>query len=147
VAEPDQLALHPPVPVGAENGVTSCDLRIFMDQATEPITAQNPDVGIRSRRNRMPGRRPLLQRPMRPMRVVMIDVLAEDQPQVPLVGDQRPVQALAAGAGDPPFGDRVRTRRPDRCPDDPHRGRGEHGVERRSELVSRSLIRNLRPSA
>jgi hypothetical protein len=39
------------MPVGAENGVTSCDLRIFMDQATEPITAQNPDVGIRSGRN------------------------------------------------------------------------------------------------
>jgi hypothetical protein len=88
---------------------------VLADQATEPITVQNPDAGIRSGRNRMPGRRPLMQRPMRPMRVVMIGVLAEDQPQLPLVGDQHPVQALAAGAGDPPFGDRVgphRQRRP-----------------------------------
>ena len=51
----------------------------------------------------MPGRRPLRQRPMRPVRVVVIGVLAEDQPQVPLVGDQHPVQALA---GDPSFRDR-----------------------------------------
>jgi hypothetical protein len=77
--------------VGAENGVTSCDLRIFMDQATEPITAQNPDVGIRSGRNRMPGRRPLLQRPMRPMRVVVPGVLSQD-PAAMLV-------VLAATAG------------------------------------------------
>jgi hypothetical protein len=57
---------------------------------------------------RTPGRRVLLQRPMWPMSVVMIDVLIKDQPQVPLAGDQHPVQALAPGAGDPAFRDRVR---------------------------------------
>ena len=31
---------------------------------------------------------------------------------MPLADDQHPVQALAAGAGDPPLGDRVRPRRP-----------------------------------
>ena len=47
--------------------------------------------------------KPLMQRPMRPVRVVMTGVLAEYQPQVPLAGDQHPVQALTAGAGDPAF--------------------------------------------
>jgi hypothetical protein len=49
----------------------------------------------------------LVQRPVRPMRIVVIDVLTEDQPQVPFAGDQHLAQALAAGTGDPAFGDRV----------------------------------------
>ena len=36
-------------PVGAENCVTSCDLGIFADQAAEPVPAQYPDAGARSR--------------------------------------------------------------------------------------------------
>jgi chloride channel protein, CIC family len=56
------------------------------------------------------------------------------QPQVPFAGDQHPVQALAAGAGNPPLRDRVRRRRPDRCLDDPHTDRSEHRVERCGEL-------------
>jgi hypothetical protein len=53
---------------------------------------------------------------------------------VPFAGDQHPVQALAAGAGNPAFRDRVRPRRLDRCLDDPDPGRREHGGERRREL-------------
>jgi len=53
------------------------------------------------------GRRALLQCPVGPMSVVVIDVFAQDHPQVPFAGDQHPVQALAAGAGDPPFGERI----------------------------------------
>lgn len=30
--------------VGAGNCVTSCDLRVFVDQATEPVPAEDPDV-------------------------------------------------------------------------------------------------------
>jgi hypothetical protein len=41
----------------------------------------------------------------------MAGVLAENGPKVPLTGDQHPVQALTAGTGNPPFGNRVRTRR------------------------------------
>jgi hypothetical protein len=41
------------------------------------------------------------------MRVEVIDVFAKDQPQVPLAGDQHPVQAFAPRAGNPPFGYRV----------------------------------------
>jgi hypothetical protein len=50
---------------------------------------------------RTPGGRVVLQCPMWPMNVVLIDVLIKDQSQVPLAGDQHPVQALAPGAGDP----------------------------------------------
>ena len=31
-------------PVGAENHVTSCDLGIFVDQATEPVAPQHMDT-------------------------------------------------------------------------------------------------------
>jgi hypothetical protein len=34
-----------PDPVGAENHVTLCYLGIFVDQATEPVPAQNADTG------------------------------------------------------------------------------------------------------
>ena len=50
---------------------------------------------------RTTGRRILLQRPVRTVDVVMVGVLADDQPQVPLAGDQHPVQALAAGTAHP----------------------------------------------
>jgi hypothetical protein len=45
------------------------------------------------------------------MRIAVIGVLAEDQPQVPFAGDQHPVQALAAGTADPAFGVSVGPRR------------------------------------
>ena len=47
----------------------------------------------------------------RPVRVGVIGVLAEDQPHLTFAGDQHPVQALAAGVGDPPLGNRVGRRR------------------------------------
>jgi hypothetical protein len=119
--------------VGAENSVTSCDLRIFVDQATEPIAAQNPDICAQSGRTRTPGRRALFQCPVGTARVAVIDVLIKNQPQVPLAGDQHPVRALAAGAGNPAFRDRIRTGRPDRRPDNPDPGRREHRAERRGE--------------
>jgi hypothetical protein len=54
-----------------------------MDRAAEPVPAENPDVGTRSGWMRTPRRRTLQQRPV-PTQVVMIGVLAQDQPQVPL---------------------------------------------------------------
>ena len=72
---------------------------------------------------RPPGRRGLLEHPVRAMQVVMIGVLAEDQPQVPSAGDQPPVRALAPGAGHPAFRDRIRAGRLERGLDDPRRPR------------------------
>ena len=87
-----------------ENGVTSCDLGILVDQATETVPAQNAHTGHVSGWVCAASGRVLLQRPVRPVRIVMIGVLGQDQPQVPFAGDQHPVQALAAGTGDPAFG-------------------------------------------
>jgi len=113
-----------------------------MDQATEPVPAQNPGVGAWGGRNRTPGRRSLLQCPVRAMQVVMVGVLAEDQPQVSLAGDQHPVQALAPGAGNPSLRDRIRSWCPDRGLDDPDPGRREH---RREEMQAgmRELLSQL----
>ena len=44
---------------------------------------------------------------MRPVGIVMIDVLGDYQLQVAFGGDHHPVQALAAGAGNPAFRDRT----------------------------------------
>src|SRR2546430_5561202 len=83
---------------------------------------------------RAPGGRVLLRRSWRAMQVVVPGVLVQDQPQVPFAGDQHPVQAFAAGAGDPPLGDRVRARRTDRRCDDPPPDSREHGIECWGEL-------------
>jgi len=56
--------------VGAENAVTLCDLRIFVDQAAEPVLAQDAYTGHFGRRMRASGRRLLLQCPVRPVRAV-----------------------------------------------------------------------------
>ena len=98
-------------PVGAGNAVTVRDLGIFVDEAAEPVTAYNAHTGHAARQMSASCGRVLLQRPVRPMTVVVIDVLAQDQPQMPLAGDQHPVQALTAGTSNPPFRDRVGRRR------------------------------------
>lgn len=140
-----QFSAHAPSSGADACGCTLCDLGILADQAAEPVPPQDPDICTQSRRMRPPGRRALLQRPMRPMGVVVIDVLPENEPEMPLTRDQHPVQALAACAGDPPFGDGVRARHAHRRLDDPHAGCGEHSVERAANLASRSRIRNFRP--
>ncbi len=38
-----------PRPVGAQNSVALCDLRVFVEDATEAVTAGNPDVSARAR--------------------------------------------------------------------------------------------------
>jgi hypothetical protein len=72
-----------------------------VDQAAERVPPQNLDIRAWDRWMRAPGGRVLVQCPVRPVRVVVIDVLIKDQPQMPFAGDQHPVQALAADTGDP----------------------------------------------
>jgi len=64
---------------------------------------------------------------------VVIGVLVQDQPQVPFADDQHLVQALAAGGRDRHSA--IASARVARTGvDDPHVGRGDHGVERGGEL-------------
>ena len=100
--------------VGAGNRVTSCDLDIFADQSAEPIPPRDAHTGHFYGWVDAPGGRVLLQRPVRSAGVAVPGVLVQDQLQVPFAGDQRPVQALAAAAGNPSFSDSPPTRRQSR---------------------------------
>ena len=64
--------------VGAEYCVTSCDQGVFMDQAAEPVPAQNAHPGRVAGWMCAPGGRVLLQRPVRPVDVVVVGVVAKD---------------------------------------------------------------------
>jgi hypothetical protein len=67
------------LPVGAENGVTLCDLRVFIDQSAEPITSYDLDQVVWCLRRWFPGVGwSLLERPVRAVSVVVIDVLGQD---------------------------------------------------------------------
>jgi hypothetical protein len=70
-------------PVGAENTVTSRDLRIFVDQAAKPVTSPDAEVVVGRRDVSPAGRWFLAEGPVRPAGVVVIDVFAEDMVQVP----------------------------------------------------------------
>jgi len=60
---------------------------------------------------RAPGGWVLPQCLVGPVGLVVADVLAEYQPQVPFAGDQHPVQAIVAGAGNPSLRSRSRAAR------------------------------------
>src|SRR5690349_11874848 len=49
-----------------------CDLGIFVNEAAEPVSAQNTYTRHFGRRRRMPGGRALPQRPVRPVGVAVI---------------------------------------------------------------------------
>ena len=63
-----------------ENYVTSCDLRIFMDQAAEPVPPRDPEIRVRSGRMIMPSGRALEERPVRAMNVKVLDVVLAENP-------------------------------------------------------------------
>src|ERR1017187_6753544 len=117
-------------PVGADNVVTSSDLRILVDQTAQPIASSDAYVVAGGCAVGSAVGWSLAEGPVRPVRVVVIDVVAEGAGEMSLAGDEGSVSALAPGAGDPPFADRVRARCLDRRGDDPHAGRSEDGVER-----------------
>jgi hypothetical protein len=105
--------------VGADNAVTSCDLRILVDEAAEPVASSEADGVVRGRHGDLSVRRLLAKGPVRPVGVVVINVFAEDLVKMSLAGDEDAVGALAPDAGDPPLADRVRPRRLNGCCDDP----------------------------
>ena len=76
-----------------------------------------------------------MQRAVRAMPVVMIDVLPQHCSEVAGSDDQEVVEAFAAQGADEAFCDRVRPGCPDRGVDDADVGAGEHGVERCGELA------------
>ena len=70
---------------------------------------------------------------MGPVSVVEVLVLLQHDHQVPPVPDQGAVQHLPPAAADPPFHDRIHSRRLDRGAYDPDARGLEHGIERQRE--------------
>src|ERR1039457_5241427 len=118
-------------PVSADNAVTSRDLRILVDQATEPVASSDADVVLRRRGGDLAVGWSLAEGPVRPVGVVVIDVFAEGVVEMSPAGDEDAVGALAAGAGDPALADGVRARCLDRRLDNLHAGCGEDSVKAR----------------
>jgi hypothetical protein len=73
-------------PVGAGYSVTSRDLGIFMNEAAEAVPAQDAHTRHISGRMCASGRRVLLQCPVRLVRVVVVDIVVQDQSQVAFAG-------------------------------------------------------------
>ena len=80
---------------------------IFVDQAAEPVTApQQTELDHITRgqvvvRKWLGERRPLAERAVRPVLVVMRAVGGHDAFEVAAADDQQPVETLAAQAADP----------------------------------------------
>lgn len=90
-------------PVGAEN---LCHQAIFVNHASGAVTPPNPEmVQVSDTVGQRAQRRSLLEGPVRPVGVVEVFVLAQDDHQVPLVLDQGAVHQLPSAAADPPFHD------------------------------------------
>ena len=79
--------------VGAEDYVTSCELLIFVDQTTEPITPMNLPDGRPQQPNHAAIGCLLIQRPVQSVPVEVIDVLGQHLLAMPSVDDQHQVQA------------------------------------------------------
>jgi hypothetical protein len=75
-----------------------------------------------------------MQRSVRAIRVVVLDVLVQHDRQVAWSGDQHMVEAFAAQRADEALGDRVGARRLDWGAEDADVGAGEHGVDGVGEL-------------
>ena len=121
-------------PVGAENSVTLCDLQVFVYEATEPVSSQRPDgrsgVPIGAASGRL-----LMERSVRTVGVVMLDVLAQHRREVERSGDQEMIEAFTAQTADEAFRDRVRSRCPHGGADDADVRAGEDRVEGGGELA------------
>jgi hypothetical protein len=90
---------------------TSCDLRVLMDQPTEPIPSRNPSAWQDDMWFGGPERWRLPQGAVRAVAVVMIGILGQHRPQLPAPEDEHPVQHLPPNGTNPPLRIGIRPRR------------------------------------
>ena len=112
----------------------SCDLHVFVYEAAQPVSSKHA-AGRRGMWRYAACGRVLMQRSVRTMPVVVVDVLLQRCSEVAGSDDQEVVEAFAAQGADEAFRDRVRAGCPDRSVDDADVRAGEHGVERGGELA------------
>ena len=127
----------------------SCSSPILVEQATEQVSSMNAAFSALIYDGQSGGWiwRLELQRPMRPVPVVVLDVDSQDLLQVPATHDEQPVQALGPHRPDPALGVGVSVwclhRR------DQHLGvlRTEHVVEPAAELCVTIANKEARPAS
>ena len=78
---------------------------------------------------------------MRPVGVVMADVLPQDPFEMPLSESKELVQAVAPHRAHPPLGKGIGTRRADRCARHADTLPGEHGIEGWRDVLATCGIR------
>jgi hypothetical protein len=113
---------------------------VLVDQAAEPIVAVNL-AGSRCQCPLIGLPRLELERTMRSVLVVMVDLNATHALEVPAVEDQQPVKTLGAHCPDEALRNGVRLRRPRRRLHDPDAGAANTSSKKPLYLLSRSLIR------
>jgi hypothetical protein len=91
----------------------SCSLPVFVQETTKQVASVDPGRLIVAGEGWSDGwiRRLQPERPVRPMRVVVLDVDLKDLLEVATSDDQQPVQALGAHRLDPAFRVGVGSRR------------------------------------
>ena len=120
--------------MGAENPVISCDLHILVYEAAESVSSQQPNRGTGGWGSAACGR-VLMQRSVRTVAVVVLNVLAQHYIEVARPGDQEVVEAFPAQRADEPFRDRVGPGGLDWGAKEADVGAGEDGVEGGGELA------------
>ena len=113
---------------------TLCDLRVLMDQPTEPIPSRNPSAWQDDMWFGGPERWRLPQGAVRAVAVVMIGILGQHRPQLPTPEDEHPVQHLPPNGTNPPLRIGIRPRRSHRRAQHRQSLGGEDGVECGGEL-------------
>src|SRR6266511_2139139 len=100
---------------------SSSDKLVLMDEATEEIVPSNPPIKCRTWKRIRPRLRHLqIETSVGPGLVVVSGVGSKHPLQVAAAEHEHPVQALGPDGTDPSLGERVRSRSPDRGPDDAH---------------------------
>jgi hypothetical protein len=82
-----------------EEHVTSCDVHVLVHQAAKQVVSQGPD-GRGGGRGSAAGRRMLIKRSVRVVRVVMLDVVVQHCCEVASSADQEVVEAFPAQHAD-----------------------------------------------
>jgi hypothetical protein len=103
---------------------------ILVEEAAEAVASADAALMILRRdSNRLGDGRLLLERAVRPMRVVVSDVLVQHPLEMPARDDQEPVETFTPDAASPTLRVRLRPRRRDRRTDHLDPFRAEHLVE------------------
>jgi hypothetical protein len=114
----------------------SCSLSVLGKQTAKEITSVDPGRLILAGQGQSDGwiRRLQLERSVRPMSVVVLDIDTQDLLKVSAADNQQPVQTLGTHRPDPPLRVGVRVRRLHRRHEHLGALRAQHVVKRTGEL-------------